>query len=186
MTTLFVNACVRGEASNTLKLCKEYLKKKQDLVELNLSELNIKPLNAADVAHRDELLAQGAFSDSFFDLARQFAEADEIVVGAPYWDLSFPSLLKVYIEHVSVVGLLFGYTSEGEGVGLSKAKRLTYISTSGGQLDGTHHGYEYFCRLAKMYGIPETQLLVVEGTNLQDADLDTLMADGLKRAREMD
>ena len=41
-------------------------------------------------------------------------KADEIVIGAPYWDLSFPAALKVYIEHVSVCDIAFHYTEDAQ------------------------------------------------------------------------
>ena len=40
-----------------------------------------------------------------FDLARQFARAEIIVMAAPYWDLSFQAALKQYLEQVNVVGI---------------------------------------------------------------------------------
>ena len=42
--------------------------------------------------------------------AKDFAEADVIVVAAPYWDLSFPSILKVFFEHINVLKLVFDYS----------------------------------------------------------------------------
>jgi len=38
----------------------------------------------------DALIAAGSFDDPMFALARQFAAADEVVIAAPLWDLSFP------------------------------------------------------------------------------------------------
>ena len=40
-----------------------------------------------------------------FDLASQFQQADEIVIAAPYWDLSFPAILKLYLENIYVTGV---------------------------------------------------------------------------------
>ena len=97
MTTLFVNACMRGEQSRTLELCREYLEGKEKVVEVNLAEMGLKPFDAGMVAYRAQLQKAGVFDDPIFDLSQQFAEADEIVIGAPYWDLSFPAALKVYI-----------------------------------------------------------------------------------------
>lgn len=35
MSTLFVNACLRGKESHTLVLCRDYLASKQDIVEID-------------------------------------------------------------------------------------------------------------------------------------------------------
>ena len=78
MTTLFVNACMRGEDSRTLALCREYLQGKEDVVEVDLAALGLKPFDAQMVAYRTEKQKAKAWDDPIFDLSHQFAEADEI------------------------------------------------------------------------------------------------------------
>lgn len=173
MTTLFVNACLRGDASRTLMLCREYLASKQDVVEVNLSELRLLPFYDEDVRRRTELSNAGHFDDPIFSLAKQFAEADEVVIGAPYWDLSFPAALKTYIEHVSVCNIVFRYTEQGQCIGMCKAKTLTYITTGGGEVAAANYGYEYISGIANMFGIPEVrfvaaELLDVIGINVEE------------------
>ena len=88
--------------------------------------------------------------------AGQFANADEIVIAAPYWDLSFPAILKAYLEQITVAGITFEY-ADGRPRGLCKAKHLTYVTTSGGPILDDF-GYEYVKALAqKFYGIPQTK-----------------------------
>ena len=111
MTVLFVNACLRGDESRTLTLCREYLEGIEDVKEVNLSELRLKPYYGDSAAYRAQLEAKGLFDDPMFDIGKDFAEADEIVIGAPYWDLSFPAALKIYIEHAAVMGMTFHYTA---------------------------------------------------------------------------
>ena len=131
MTTLFVNACMRGEDSRTLALCREYLQDKEEVVEVDLATLGLKPFDAQMVAYRTEKQKAKAWDDPIFDLSHQFAEADEVVIGAPYWDLSFPAALKVYMEHVSVCDIAFHYTEDARCEGICKADRLTYIASCG-------------------------------------------------------
>ena len=121
MTVLFVNACLRGDESRTLTLCREYLEGIEDVKEVNLSELRLEPYYGDSAAYRAQLEAKGLFDDPMFDIGKDFAEADEIVIGAPYWDLSFPAALKIYIEHAAVMGMTFHYTEEGicEGCGVA-------------------------------------------------------------------
>ena len=126
MTTLFVNACMRGENSRTLSLCRDYLSTVEDeVVEVNLAELGLKPFDASMVAERSAKQKAGAADDPLFDLAHQFAAADNIVVGTPYWDLSFPATLKIYLEHVSVSDIAFRYTKDARCEGIVKARSLT-------------------------------------------------------------
>ena len=116
-----------------------------------------------------------AWDDPIFDLSHQFAEADEVVIGAPYWDLSFPAALKVYMEHVSVCDIAFHYTEDARCEGICKADRLTYIASCGGFVEGANFGYEYFCGIAKMFGIPETRFVAAEGLDIVGIDVEAQM-----------
>lgn len=175
MTTLFVNACLRGEDSRTLTLCREYLEGMTDVQEVNLAELKLEPFYAEQVQRRVDLQSQGLFEDPLFDLSKQFAAADEIVIGAPYWDLSFPAALKTYLEHVSVCDITFHYTEQAQCIGKCKASRLTYITTCGGSVEGANLGYEYFCGIARMFGIPETRFAAAENLDIVGIDIEAQM-----------
>ena len=96
---LYINACAR-EGSRTSELAQHLLVDLDGHVEcVDLYEEDIRPLDAGLLAERDNLLKSGKSDDEFFSLARQFASADTIVIAAPYWDLMFPSVLKVYLEN---------------------------------------------------------------------------------------
>lgn len=185
MTVLFVNACVRGEESRTLSLCRAYLEGVDDVEEVNLPEMGLAPIDAEFVAKRSRLQRQGDFSDPLFDLSKQFASADEVVVGAPYWDLSFPSVLKVYLEHCSVCDLTFAYTDDARCVGACKAERLVYVTTSGGMLEGANFGYDYLCGIARMFGIPRTHLIAAEGMDVVGLDHEREMEKARAAVREL-
>ena len=45
--------------------------------------------------------------------------------------MSFPAILKIYLERISVTDLTFGYSEEGAMVGLCRASKLLYITTRG-------------------------------------------------------
>ena len=156
MSILFINACVR-ENSRTLVLAQKILSEMpNEIVEVSLNQENIPSLNQKLLKKREELLSSGNKSDPMFCYARQFAEADEIVIAAPFWDLSFPAILKTYMEQITVPGIAFEYIN-GRPFGLCKAKRLTYVTTSGGPIFADF-GYEYIKALAKnFYGISETK-----------------------------
>ena len=175
MSTLFVNACMRGESSRTLALCREYLADKEDVVEVKVAELGLKPFDADMVAARTEKQRAKAFDDPMFDLSRQLAEADAIVIGVPYWDLSFPAAFKVYMEHVSVCDLAFHYTEDARCEGICKATSITYITTCGGFVEGANYGYEYICGIAKMFGIPEVRFVAAEGLDIVGIDVEAQM-----------
>ena len=127
-----------------------------EIVELNLNLENIEPLNTEILEKRDSLLKDGKLDDPMFCYARQFANADEIVIAAPFWDLAFPAKLKIYLEQITVSGITFKYMN-GTPIGLCKAKNLTYVTTSGGPIFDDF-GYAYVKALAqKFYGIEKTK-----------------------------
>ena len=85
--------------------------------------------------------AEKNWDDPIFEYAKQMAQADEIVIGTPYWDLSFPAALKTYLEYCCVCDITFHYTNEGRPEGLCKSKTMTYITTSGGFIADKNYGY---------------------------------------------
>ena len=174
---LFVNACVRPN-SRTLELAKHVLKKLSgDIEEVKLYEKELLPLDLKGMQIRHEAADNKDFSNSIFDLAKQFASAQTIVIAAPYWDLMFPSILKNYIENITVSGLTFVYGQNGIPQGLCNAKRLIYVTTSGGPIIN-NFGYEYVCALAKgFFGVEEVELVKAEGLDIFGADVEKIMAE---------
>lgn len=172
---LFINACPRPQdQSRTYALCRDFLDAYRalhpaDTLEiLNLSQEPLQALDAGSVARRDALIAAGDWDHSMLRYARQFAAADKILVGAPYWDLAFPAQLKVYVENICVCGVTFGYTESGQA-GLCAARKLLYVTTAGGPV-GDNLGAQYLRALCNMLGIPE--FLSVEAENLDVIGVD--------------
>ncbi len=184
---LFINACVR-EDSRTLKLAKELLPRfKDDVQEVKLEEVKFPLTDEAFLSRRDALIATGKFDDDSFALARQFAEADKIVIAAPYWDLSFPATLKQYIEHINVLGVTFEYTPEGTPKGLCKASNLYYVMTAGGAYVPEEFGFGYIKTLAQsFYGIPNVELIKAVGLDIYGADVDGIMGNALGEIDKFD
>ena len=168
---LFINACPR-EGSRTLELARHLLSKMEDSVEeLTIFEENLLPLNGKTLALRDKMTANQNFDHPIFKYAKQFAKADTIVLAAPFWDLSFPSAVKIWLEYVMAKEITFRYTEEGFPCGLCKAKKLFYVSTAGGPVLPAHMGFSYMDGLAKSYfGIPETVLFSAENLDILGAD----------------
>ena len=128
---LYVNACVRKD-SRTKMLARKLLSKLgEPYEEICLEKIAFPLVNEEYLNKRDQLISSGNFQSPMFDLARQFSEAETIVIAAPFWDLSFPAMLKQYLEQINVVGIAFKYSEEGVPVALCKAKRLFYVTTAG-------------------------------------------------------
>lgn len=173
---LFINACVRKE-SRTRRLAEALLHKLgKPFEEVRLNEIPF-PIVDEDYLHmRDQRIREGDFGSPVFALARQFSEAETIVIAAPYWDLSFPAALKQYIELINVLGITFRYTEEGVPVGLCRANRLYYVATAGGCYVPEAFGFGYIKALAQnFYGIRDVRLIQAVGLDINGADVQAIL-----------
>ena len=182
---LFIDACVRTQ-SRTKKIAEKLLEKLGEKVtEVRLSEVEFPETNEEFLGKRDGFIAAGNFDNPYFDLAKQFAKADTIVIAAPYWDLSFPAALKQYIEHINVLGVTFEYTPEGFPKGLCRAKELDYVMTAGGSYVPEEFGFGYVKTLAEsFYGIEKVELYKAVGLDVYGADVEEIMRKALEEIGE--
>lgn len=186
---LFLDACISTHASRTKKLCTAYIdefRRKNPETALEtvvLRKGKAEPLTKERIVERDGYIRKKDWDQPMFDYARQFKEADYIVVGTPYWDLSFASILKVYIENIMVADLTFASTSTGFK-GLCQGKKLIYITTAGGFIGDKNFGYDYMCGIADMLGIPETELVKAEGLDIDGFDPDKIVARAIEEIKD--
>lgn len=174
MSILFINACVR-EHSRTQMLAECVLNcLKNDVYEVNLQSEAIAPLTRESLNIRDQAIQTQNWNHPMLRWAKQFAEAEEIVIAAPYWDLSFPALLKIYLEAITVSGVTFQYVN-GIPESLCKAKRLIYITTSGGPIFADF-GFSYIKTLAEaFYGIKELVCFKAENLDVDGIDVSIVL-----------
>ncbi len=183
MKLLFIDACLRGEKSRTKRICEKVIDDiKTQFSEIavetvDLKSLDIKPLYEEDLIKRDALIEKGDLSA--FSIAKQFADADIIVVGAPYWDLSFPAALKVYIENIAVNTIAFCYTEHGQE-GLCKAKKAYYVTTGGGYMKGAEFGYQYIKGVFSLFGIEDLSYIGAEGLDIWGNDVEKIIEETIK------
>ena len=183
---LFINACVRRE-SRTRRLAEKLLSKlNRPYVELCLEKIQFPVVDEEFLSMRDRLISENDFNIPMFDLARQFTEAETIVIAAPYWDLSFPATLKQYLEQVNVVGISFKYTEEGIPVGLCKANKIFYVTTAGGEYAPEEFGFGYVKALAQnYYGIQDVMMIKATGLDIYGADVEAILLAAEKTIEEM-
>lgn len=183
---LFLDCCIRKEDSRTKVLANAFLdglNKEYHITHLDLPSLNLKPLVGEFFDSRQELLEKGDYSNKRFDYAHQFAEADLIVVAAPFWDLSFPALLKIYIENVSVDGITFKAAEEGL-VGACKASHLVYLTTRGGFYtdDPMELALPHMKNLCKFFGINQFEAIAADGMDVVGFDSEQSLKDACHQA----
>ena len=171
---LYINACPRAE-SRTERLARAYLAHIDDVAELNIYAEPLMPLDRERLVHRESLIASGDWHNPMFDYAHQFADADDIIIAAPYWDLGFPAQLKTYLENIYVTGIVSAYNDHGQPCGLCRARSLTYITTAGGPYD-PRFSFDYLTAMAKEYfGIRETRLICAECLDIRGNDPEAIL-----------
>lgn len=182
MTTLFIDCCIRGEKSATRRFAEAWIAKniKGEAETLRLAEENILPLNAERLKLRDELLAQGKIYHEMFSYAWQFKKADEIVIAAPFWDLSFPALLKIYFENISVCGITFGYEG-AQSVGYSRANKVHYFSTCGGFAGKNNEGARYVKAICEMFGVKEFDAHIIDGMDIDYTKREEILTEAIAK-----
>lgn len=189
---LYINACVRGEASRTARLANAFFDRlketapETEVTERNLMLLNPLFLNYFSFKQREELLREGSYDHFTFDLANEFAKADRIVIAAPFWDLSFPAVLRTYFENVAISGISFKVTAEGY-VGLCRAKKLLFLTTRGGDytkppMSELEMGERYIHSLCGMLGIADFQCISADGLDIEGADVHALVSAAEEKA----
>ena len=175
---LFINACVRPE-SRTAELSRHLLDRLDgEITEVNLYKEGLLPLCNKGIEKR-------ALHDIYgeeFRYAKQFSKADVIVIGAPFWDLSFPAALKLYFENITVSGITFEYSEKGCPVGKCSAKKLYYITTSGGYIGNNNFGFDYVKALAEnFFGINDISFYSAEGLDIFGADVKEIIDEAKKK-----
>ena len=85
---------------------------------------------------------------------------------------------KIYFENITVSGITFEYSNQGRPVGKCNAKKLYYITTSGGYIGENNFGFDYVKALAEnFFGINEVRFFSAEGLDVFGADVQAIISE---------
>ncbi len=189
-SVLYIDCCVRSGQSRTAKLAEAFLSALPPecaVTRLNLAEEGLQPLYGPFFEARERLLEAGALDHPRFRYARQLAEADIAVMAAPFWDLSFPALLKIYIENVSVEGITFRSSPEGLE-GLCRGTDLVFLTTRGGIYGEDHpleQGTAYLRGIQQFFGFGRFHAVAADGLDVQGFDGRAALKDACDQAARL-
>ncbi len=187
---IVIDACMRDEASRTrrilLPLVTE-LEKRYAVETVRLDGEDYQAVGRRVLAER----ARGYVPQNIVDMAKRLAAADRIVIAAPFWDMSYPAILKVFIENMS----LFGITFRDSGTrfeGLCKCEKVLYITTrgmnvqTGDPLDGAT---PYIKAISALWGLGDVVTLAAENLDYYtpeevEAKITATVAEGLQICRD--
>lgn len=167
-----------------------FLEKNPDygVEELNLYSEHIPEVNHRIFTRRGEPVSGEQYNnlsredkkevDKINQLCDQFLRADVYVIAAPMWSISFPSILKRYVDCVVIKDRTIKISQE-EVVGLlgDKTRNMVYIQSSGGVYPKLlnwkiNHGVDYFHDLFKFLGVDKFEKILVQGTDDEDVGIE--------------
>lgn len=161
---IFIDACMRA-GSRTKRIAEriiEELSGRYCIETIRLGEADYPVVDNRILEERNN----GTVPKAHAELAGRIAAADRIVIAAPFWDMSFPSALKVFFENMSLFGITFD-SNDKECYGLCKAEKVMYITTRGMDIstgDPLEQATPYIRALSHLWGWGE--LTVISAQNM--------------------
>ena len=185
----YVDACMR-EGSNTKKIADaviEELSKRYDIDYVRLSEMSFPVVDDAILKERSD----GYVPEEYVAMAKKIAAADRLVIAAPFWDMSFPSALKVFLENMSLFNITFN-SNEKECYGLCKAEKVLYITTRGMDIstgDVMEQATPYIKALSRLWGLGELSVISAQNMDYSSEQqkidkVNAAIAEGLRLCEE--
>lgn len=189
---LFIDSAVRSpELSRTTRLCEAYLAvfrrvhPEYDIQHIRLMDEHFSVTTWEEVQERENPVVCSKADHPLLRHARRFASADRILIGAPYWDLSFPAILKQYLEKVCVLNIVFKYAETGI-VPCCRAQRMTYLTACGGKIPAQTFGAGYLKGLCEtLFGIHDFEWEGAELLDIAGNDPEQIMAAAKKRVEKL-
>ncbi|WP_454564948.1 FMN-dependent NADH-azoreductase [Pseudomonas sp. AIG] len=132
---------------------------------------------------KDPVLVNDLFKGNAY--LQELLDSQFVVIGAPMYNLTIPSVLKAWIDRVAIAGKTFQYTATGPE-GLLKEKRAYIASSRGGMYSpgspaaGLEHQESYLTGLLGFLGITDTQVVRAEGLAISPQFKDAALIGALK------
>lgn len=152
---IIIDSCMREESRTKiiLEAAKDALSSRYDIETVDVNALALPPLSPEALKER----TSGNVRKEALAIAERIAGADRLVVAAPFWDMSFPAVLKAFLENMSLYNVTF--TDDGTTcTGLCKCKKVLYITTRGMDIptgDFRDQGSSYLKALSALWGLGE-------------------------------
>lgn len=173
----------RGGASNSIKLADAIIskiKEKDPGAFVQVKDLTNKPFPHLEEAHlnafftpAEQHTAENKEAIRHSDEAiKEIFDADIIVIGAPMYNFTIPSVLKAWIDHIARAGITFRYTATGPE-GLIQGKKVYLaVSTGGIYSSGDSAGYDFVVPYLKAFlgflGMTDVTVVRAEGFAVPD------------------
>ncbi len=161
---IYIDATMREE-SRTRMIAEPLvgeLAKRYEIERIKLDGADFPAVGSKILHDRDS----GIVPQEYADMAGRIAAADRIVIAAPFWDMSFPSILKVFLENMSLFHITFD-SDDTHCYGLCRCEKVLYVTTRGMNIhtgDPLEQATPYIKALSCLWGLGE--LFVVAAENM--------------------
>ena len=186
-----INACVREADSRTLRIAESVvteLSRRYGIIRFDLPSMEgIVPLTPALYAER----TRADIPAWALEAARAIAETDRLLIAAPFWDMSFPAILKCFFEQTSLFDATF--TDNGKTcTGLCKSPKVLYITTRGMDIptgDPREQATPYLKALGSLWNLGEITTLSAQNMDYLSSEeieerISATIAEGRALAKE--
>ena len=186
-----INACVREADSRTLRIAESVvteLSRRYGIIRFDLPSMEgIVPLTPALYAER----TRADIPAWALEAARAIAETDRLLIAAPFWDMSFPTILKCFFEQTSLFDVTF--TDNGKTcTGLCKSPKVLYITTRGMDIptgDPREQATPYLKALGSLWNLGEITTLSAQNMDYLSSEeieerISATIAEGRALAKE--
>jgi len=139
----------------------------RDLAKDAVPHLDSEWINAISTAKENRDLQQHKKADYSDRLIEEVKQADILLIAAPMYNFSVPSVLKAWFDHIARAGVTFKYTDNGP-VGLLKNKTVYLITTRGGIHKDLPSDTQipFIFNFLNFIGISNIKTVYAEGLNL--------------------
>ncbi|MGD9909895.1 MAG: FMN-dependent NADH-azoreductase [Candidatus Izemoplasmatales bacterium] len=160
-----------------------------EIIMLDLYEENIGFLPKGQLGELHTPTPGAGKDHPILKYAYQFKEADKYVIAAPFWNLSFPAILKAYIDYITVSGITFAYTAQGP-VGLINGDKAVYFVSRGGNylaepFSNLEMGERYLNVLLRFLGVKEFNTISADGLDIIGVDVEGIMSEAIQKAKDL-
>lgn len=194
---LYVKANAKPEGtSRTFKVSDSFVKAYKELhpddeiITLDLYKEDLRFLQVEDIQSinkNSEILKDK--NHPTFKYAHQLLEVDKIIIAAPFWNLSFPAILKTYLDSVIVGGITFKYTSEGPK-GQCHGKKAIHFVTRGGEystepLSAYELGDRYLKIVFAFVGITDFTTYALENLDRSHTNVEKVLEEAIENTYQL-
>ncbi|MEZ0536695.1 FMN-dependent NADH-azoreductase [Caldicellulosiruptoraceae bacterium PP1] len=183
------------EVSRTFRISERFIEAykqyhpEDEIIKLDLYKENLRFLTIDDINQIFAPKDEESKNNPILKYVYQFAEADKYVIAAPMWNLGIPSILKAYIDYITVSGITFKYTEQG-AIGLMQGKKAIHIMATGGEyMQGPFAEFEMANRYLKtifgFMGITDFKTIIAEKLDIIGQDVEAIVSNAINKAIEI-